>query len=201
MRLSTKDQLQLPYVKNSLMTALSTTHMSSNTNKETLLAPLPPSLLGSAPSRLACFMSDIVTIEEEIRHSSTSSRQRVATDRVWSMDELQSEVAIAVAKVVSVDGVNSNDHHKSLLDMGLDSLGTTELASILQTMFDVELPSTLVFNYPTIADLSNYLHGILAPEQDSNVTSSSALSKQESSVGFSIVGMSCRFPGGVSSPL
>ena len=184
------------------MAVLSTTHMSSNTNKETLLAPLPPSLLGSVPSRLACFMSDIVSIEEEIRHSSTSSHQRVATDRVWSMDELQSEVAIAVAKVVSIDGVNSNDHHKSLLDMGLDSLGTTELASILQTMFDVELPSTLVFNYPTIADLSNYLHGILAPDQNSKVTlSTQRHSTRNNSVDFCIVGMSCRFPGGASSPL
>ena len=77
------------------------------------------------------------------------------------MDQIQSEVVKAVAKVVSIDDVNATDYHKSLLDMGLDSLGTTELATILQTSFGVDLPSTLVFNYPTIADLTNHLNDIM----------------------------------------
>ena len=90
--------------------------------------------------------------------------------------------------------------------MGLDSLGTTELATILQTTFGVELPLTLVFNYPTIADLTNHLHGIMLPEQNFKVNLSTqkpvtSLSALTNSDGFSIVGMSCRFPGDASSPL
>lgn len=71
------------------------------------------------------------------------------------MDQIHLKVVIAVSKLVSVDGVNSIAYHKRLLDMGLDSSDTTELASILQTMFNVKLPLTLVFNFAIIIDLSS----------------------------------------------
>ena len=113
---------------------------------------------------------------------------------------MQSKVAAEVAKVILIDGDISDNCHMSLLDMGLDSLGTTELAANLQATFDVELPSTIVFNYPTIADLSNYLHDILAPEQDQSAQKEmTLLSARNDSAGLSIVGMSSRFPGGASS--
>ena len=90
--------------------------------------------------------------------------------------------------------------------MGVDSLGTTELTSNLQTTFDVELPSTLIFNFPTIEDLSNHLHGILAIQQESDVTISTqmevtALPAPDNNASISIVGISCHFPGNVSCPL
>ena len=55
------------------------------------------------------------------------------------------------------------DCQKSLVDMRVNSLGNTELTAILQTMFDVELPSMLIFNYPTIAKLFNHIFDIFAP--------------------------------------
>jgi hypothetical protein len=41
--------------------------------------------------------------------------------------------------------------------MGLDSLMSVELKSLLETSVGHPLPSTLTFNYPTIADLARYL--------------------------------------------
>ena len=64
-------------------------------------------------------------MKEESHNSLISPRQRSAIGKPWGVDQIQSEVAKAVAKVVSVDEVNSIGYHKSLLDMGLDSLGTT----------------------------------------------------------------------------
>merc|ERR1719356_2214831 len=145
-------------------------------------------------SHLASLMSDDVMFEKESQLSSVSSHRSSATDRVWSMDQIQSKVAKSVAKVVSIGGVEEEDYHTSLFDMGLDSLGTTELATILQETFDVTLSSTLVFNYPTIADLTNHLHGILLPYENLEVTPSTKHSGQNNRSDFSIVGMSCRFP-------
>ena len=121
--------------------------------------------------------------------------------KVWSMEEVQSGVEAAVRKVVSIEDSQEIDHQISLMDMGLDSLGTTELSQSLQSYFDVELPSTFVFNNPTVADMSNHLFGLLGSETDD--VNDEALVKANSrpltELELSIVGMSCRFPGGVTS--
>ena len=88
------------------------------------------------------------------------------------------------------------------MEEGLDSLGTTELSDALQSQLGVELPSTFVFNNPTIADMSHHLHSLLSPEMDivnerkliDTKAGDSPLVMQ-----LSIVGMSCHFPGGVTT--
>lgn len=40
---------------------------------------------------------------------------------------------------------------------GLDSLGATELVQSLQSVFDVSLPATMVFDYPTVAAMAAFI--------------------------------------------
>ena len=72
----------------------------------------------------------------------------------------------AVRTLVSIESSQEIAHDISLMDEGLDSLGTTELSDALQSRLRVELPSTFVFNNPTIADMSHHLHRLLSPEID-----------------------------------
>lgn len=51
-----------------------------------------------------------------------------------------------------------------LLDAGLDSLGAVELHSTVQQTMGVELPSTLVFDYPNINAVAGFISDTLAPE-------------------------------------
>ena len=44
-----------------------------------------------------------------------------------------------------------------LMEAGLDSLGAVELRNSLATHFAVDLPSTVTFDYPTIAALANFI--------------------------------------------
>jgi acyl carrier protein len=49
-----------------------------------------------------------------------------------------------------------------LMAAGLDSLGAVELQSSLEGQLGLQLPSTLVFDYPTVAALSEFLTGRLS---------------------------------------
>jgi acyl carrier protein len=44
-----------------------------------------------------------------------------------------------------------------LMDSGLDSLGAVELRNSLAASFNLQLPATVVFDYPTIEALSKYI--------------------------------------------
>ncbi|WP_425587924.1 SDR family NAD(P)-dependent oxidoreductase, partial [Streptomyces marokkonensis] len=85
-------------------------------------------------------------------------------------------------------------------DAGFDSLTAVELRNRLGAVAGIRLPATLVFDHPTPAALAAFLldqvtHG--APMPDREAPTPTAAPTDEP---IAIVGMSCRFPGGVRSP-
>ena len=48
---------------------------------------------------------------------------------------------------------------------GLDSIAASELSRILGEEFDIELPSTLTFDHPTIDAIANYIASIGVNEE------------------------------------
>ncbi|RSM33932.1 hypothetical protein DMA12_48960, partial [Amycolatopsis balhimycina DSM 5908] len=91
------------------------------------------------------------------------------------------------------------DADKTFQELGFDSLTAVELRNGLDAVTDLRLPTTLVFDYPTIGALTGYLlerlgtgAGLPAP-----VT---AVTRPVGEDPVVIVGMGCRYPGGVGSP-
>lgn len=67
-----------------------------------------------------------------------------------------------VAAIVERQLGKSLQPESQLMEAGLDSLGAVELRSALGVAFDLELPATLAFDYPTTAALADFIVAQLA---------------------------------------
>ncbi|MFF2965063.1 SDR family NAD(P)-dependent oxidoreductase, partial [Streptomyces sp. NPDC057963] len=114
------------------------------------------------------------------------------------LDLVRSEVA-AVLGHATPDGIEPT---RPFGEIGLDSLTAVELRNRLNTATGVRLPATLVFDYPTPAALVPFLRGELGTESaDHSIPAAVSVgSSVEGEEPIAIVGMACRYPGGVGSP-
>ncbi|MEU1806789.1 type I polyketide synthase, partial [Streptomyces sp. NPDC019937] len=84
-------------------------------------------------------------------------------------------------------------------DLGFDSLTAVDLRNRLGGATTLSLPTTLIFDYPTPAALTAFLRGQLLggpADQDGTPEATAPVADEP----IAIVGMGCRFPGGVASP-
>ncbi|MCX5303282.1 SDR family NAD(P)-dependent oxidoreductase [Streptomyces sp. NBC_00160] len=107
-------------------------------------------------------------------------------------------VRVQVAAVLGYPGPEAVDPGRAFKELGFDSLTAVELRNRLGSATGVRLPATLVFDYPTPNALSAFLRTeLLGDEADpAPVVSVTAVDDEP----IAIVGMSCRYPGGVTTP-
>ncbi|MFJ2591265.1 acyltransferase domain-containing protein, partial [Streptomyces sp. NPDC087538] len=112
------------------------------------------------------------------------------------LDVVRSEVA-AVLGHASGDAVPAD---RAFTELGFDSLTAVELRNRLGKVTGLRLPATLVFDYPSATVLAEHIAtestGGVRAQQDT----ASAPVAVDSDDPVVIVGMSCRYPGGVTGP-
>jgi acyl transferase domain-containing protein/acyl-CoA synthetase (AMP-forming)/AMP-acid ligase II/acyl carrier protein len=87
---------------------------------------------------------------------------------------LQDYIRSQAMKVLGVDTTAEIDLEQDMLSGGMDSLASTELRNNLQASLGIQLPSTLVYDCPTIGGIAELLF--------SRLTSPSAISKESEPV-------------------
>ncbi|GAB6898876.1 type I polyketide synthase [Kineosporia succinea] len=104
-------------------------------------------------------------------------------------------VSATVALVLGLDDAVGVRPDQAFREAGFDSLASVELRNRLATATGLRLPATVVFDHPTPAALAGHLLDEIQGTEHAGVTSRATTDEP-----VAIVGMACRFPGGVSSP-
>ncbi|WP_151771926.1 SDR family NAD(P)-dependent oxidoreductase, partial [Streptomyces abyssomicinicus] len=117
------------------------------------------------------------------------------------LETVRSEVA-AVLGHASAQAVPDR---RAFTELGFDSLTAVELRNRLGKITGLRLPATLVFDHPNPIVLAEFLTQELTGGLSGNGTQATpygptAVAPAGSDELIAIVGMACRYPGGVSSP-
>ena len=146
---------------------------------------------------------------DAVKQASGDGSGNALAERLIALDQPEQEAALLdligaqTALVLGLPGAESINARDTFKDLGIDSLTALELRNRLNGATGLRLPATLVFDYPTGPALAGHIRSELVGDVAAAVaaavpqTSSRLASSEDDLV---IVGMGCRFPGGVGSP-
>ena len=103
-----------------------------------------------------------------------------------------------IATVLGNTTAEAIDPDKAFQELGFDSLTAVEMRNRLKTATGLALSPTLIFDYPTPNGLAKYIRTELAGEPYEIKHAPAIRATDDDPI--AIVGMSCRYPGGVTSP-
>ncbi|UFR01754.1 SDR family NAD(P)-dependent oxidoreductase [Streptomyces sp. Go40/10] len=113
--------------------------------------------------------------------------------------ELTELVRAEAAAILGYENARDVPDDRTFAEVGFDSLAAIELRNRLGAHTGLRLPTTMVFDHPTPGDLAARLRVLLsgtAAAAAAPVRGSAAPADEP----IAIIGMACRYPGGVTSP-
>ncbi|MFJ6836916.1 type I polyketide synthase [Streptomyces sp. NPDC091209] len=159
------------------------------------VAPVFRALLGAGGRRRAHVRTGGGTpLAERLRRLPLAEQDRALLDLVRQQ----------VAGTLGHASPEQVDTAKAFKDLGFDSLTAVELRNRMNTATGLKLTATLVFDYASPAALARHLRDeLLGGEADFETEGGAGVPQSAASLAddpIAVVGMSCRYPGGVRTP-
>ncbi|MFA9272540.1 MAG: SDR family NAD(P)-dependent oxidoreductase, partial [Baekduiaceae bacterium] len=150
---------------------------------------LPPILRGlfSTPSRSAS--AGGTAFAAKLAAAPERDREALALDLVREH----------LAAVLGHSSPAQIDAQRTFKEAGIDSLSAVELRNRISRAAGQRLPATLVFDYPTPAAVASLLSGMVGGAAPKAAPARRA-TQTTTDEPLAIVGMACRYPGGIASP-
>ncbi|MES2946432.1 MAG: SDR family NAD(P)-dependent oxidoreductase, partial [Pseudomonadota bacterium] len=124
----------------------------------------------------------------------------VAAQSLPVQGNLIDAVRQTVAEVLGHEDASVLSSTQGLFDLGLDSLLAVRLRSTLEARFGLSVPTAILFSYPTIGALADWLASSLSPEKAGAPAAPESSVQAEADMAIAVIGIGCRFPGGVLDP-
>jgi myxalamid-type polyketide synthase MxaB len=86
-----------------------------------------------------------------------------ALPRLERRTAINEAIRARIAALLHFDGIEDISPHGRFLELGVDSLTAVEMKNALESMFRTQLPTSAVFDYPTVAQLAEYIDGQVTP--------------------------------------
>ncbi|CDR16960.1 type I polyketide synthase [Streptomyces iranensis] len=109
-------------------------------------------------------------------------------------------VAAETAAVLGHTSASSLSPDRTFKDIGFDSLASVELRNRITAFTGLRLPATVVFDYSDLTSLAEYVLGEVVGASSSAPAAPAIVTADTGGDAVAIVGMACRYGGGVDSP-
>ncbi|MFH8447559.1 type I polyketide synthase, partial [Streptomyces sp. NPDC018026] len=145
------------------------------------------------------------TVSRRAARSGATADADTLAQRLAGLDDAQRDrllldlVRKHVVSVLGHSGIDAVGPDRAFKDLGFDSLAAVELRNALGAEAGVRLPATLVFDHPTARAVAGYLRSRVTPAAEPRPAAAAPAPAAATDEPIAVVGISCRFPGGLRS--
>ena len=151
---------------------------------------------------LPALLSELVSVPARSAQASSSLARMLAAAQESERDQLALELVCShAAAVLGHSSAGQIDRDRPFKELGFDSLSALEVRNRIAQASGLKLPATLIFDHPTPAAVAVLLRELAEGQQQQPgsppAPAAPAVGVDEDPI--VIVGMACRYPGGVRS--